>query len=225
MNDQMIGKKPIALNEWTYDFLKQKIFNLEFRPGDRINIEELMETMGISRSPLSHALLRLANENLVDIRPHVGHFVSSITEQDVQDIFEIRQLIESRAVARAIKNLSDIELKKMKMKILDCEREVKNGNLENFVDVDIEFHSFLHQQVQNRLLSEFMQDMNDLTYRIRVISLQSIENIELSFKEHLKILDSLIARNEELSIKYINDHLQKTTERMVSLVKGVNEEN
>lgn len=217
-------RKPIALNEWTYSHIKERILNLDFKPGEKINIDEFVEKLGISRTPIRDALLRLSNENLIDVKPRVGYFVSQITEQDIRDIFEIRQIIETRAIKSVIENLPDSEILSIQNLILDCQSEIeKSGDLHHFVEVDIQFHTLIHRQMENRLLSKFMQDMNDLTYRIRVISLQSEENIKLSINEHLKVVKALLERDQIEAENCIVDHLVKTTERMISIVRGVYE--
>lgn len=211
--------KPISLNNWTYDHIKNKILNLEIKPGDQIHIDEVTKKLEVSRTPVREAFLRLANENLIDIKPRVGYFVSEITEKNILDIFEIRKIFETRAALKSIEKITDFELQTIKKLLLECEKKVENGNPQCFVEVDIKFHEFIQEQIQNKFLSEFMQSMNDLTYRIRIMSLRSKENIDLSIIEHQNILESLTNRDPEKIDYYICDHLEKVCKRMISLFK------
>ena len=105
--------KPSALTDWTYHYLKEKILNLELKPGQQINIEEFTEKLEVSRTPIREAFLKLASEGLIEVRPRVGYFVVEITEQDIRDLFEIREIIETRATKKASELLTDEELESM----------------------------------------------------------------------------------------------------------------
>ena len=212
-----IRKKPASLNDWTYDFLKDKILNIELKPGDQIHIDEFTKKLEISRTPIRDAFLRLENENLIEIKPRVGYFVSAITMQNIRDIFEIREIFETRAAIKSIEKITDFEIETIKKLLSVCKKEVENGNLQCFIDTDIEFHEFIQEQSQNKFLSEFMNSMNDLTYRIRVVSTQSKENIDLSIIEHQNILESMIKRDPKKIEFSICDHLEKACGRMINL--------
>lgn len=210
--------KPSALTDWTYDFIKEKILNLEIKPGEQINIDEIAEKLKVSRTPIREAFLKLAAEGLIEVRPRVGYFVVQITEQVIRDLFEIREIIETRAVKKAILLMSNDDLNAMKILVDETRDAVEKGDLGTFVQNDFKFHKYLQNQIQNKLLSSFMDSMNDLTYRVRVSSFQSEENIEQTVIEHNNIYKALSVRDSDEAEKYICDHLEKVCERMINLL-------
>ncbi len=210
--------KPTALAEWTYQNLKQDILNFVIKPGEQLHMEQIANNMGVSRTPIREAFLKLATDGLVEIKPRVGYFVMAITEQDVMDLFEFREIIETRAIRKAVDQFSEDELDSMQKLITDSKRAFESNDLSIFVTNDIKFHHYIQGHIHNRLLSTFVDSMNGLTYRVRVLSLQSVENIEQTLIEHQKILDGLKQRDIELAEKYVCEHIHKVCERMVKLL-------
>ena len=165
MTTKTSEKKPAALNDWTYHYLKEKILNLEIKPGEQIHIEDFIEKLEVSRTPIREAFLRLANESLIEIKPRVGYFVSEITEQDIRDLFEAREMFETRAARNAAELFSDKDLEKMKILIAESTKAVEKENLSKYLEIEIEFHNYLQKHIQNKRILAFMDSLNDLTYR------------------------------------------------------------
>ena len=211
--------KPSALTDWTYHYLKEKILNLEIKPGQQINIDEFTEKLEVSRTPIREAFLKLASEGLIDVRPRVGYFVSDITEQDIRDLFEIREIIETRAAKKAAELLTDEELESMQDLISESHKAVEEGNFDIYLKNEIEFHEYLEKHIQNKRLNSFIEGLNDLTYRERVMSTHSIENINQSMIEHQKIMDGLKKRDCNLAEWYMGEHLHNVSERLVKHLK------
>ena len=139
-------KKPAALTNWTYKLLKEMILNLEIMPGKQIHIEELIEKLEVSRTPVREAFLKLASEGLIEVRPRVGYFVSDITEQDIRDLFEIREIIETRAAKKAAITLTDEEIDSMKKLISDSYKALEDNNFNIYLENEIQFHEYLKKQ-------------------------------------------------------------------------------
>jgi len=211
--------KPAALTDWTYQYLKKSILNLEFRPGQQLHIEEFTEKLEVSRTPVREAFLRLANEGLVEVRPRVGYFVSTITVQDIYDLFEAREIVETRAARQAAESLTDDDLLKLKEIMQQSALAVEAGDYDQFLENEINFHEYLQKDVSNKRLIAFMDSLNDLTYRERVLSTRSLENIKSTIIEHNKIVDALVRRDGQAAEKYMAEHLENVRRRLVSLIK------
>lgn len=218
MQKFLADNKPTALTDWTYQYLKEKILNFEIKPGEQIHIEDFIEKLEVSRTPIREAFLKLASDGLIEIRPRVGYFVIDITEQDIRDLFEIREIIETRAAKKAAEQLTDDELKSMHNLIIESRKAVKAGQYEIFLENEIKFHDYLRKHIHNRRLTVFMDSLNDLTHRERVLSIQSRENIEQTLIEHERILDGLMKRDGNLAEWFMGEHLHNVSERMVGLI-------
>ncbi len=79
--------KPKVLTDWVYAILKDEILSLRLKPGSQLHIVKLSERLGLSRTPIREALLRLENQGLVEVHPRIGFFVSGVTESDMAELF------------------------------------------------------------------------------------------------------------------------------------------
>ena len=88
-----------------HNSLRQAILNSLLRPGERLDVSELAEKLGVSLTPVRNAVHLLASEGLVEIRPRSGTFVTVVTAEDVRETFDIRCALECLAAERAIANI------------------------------------------------------------------------------------------------------------------------
>lgn len=214
-------KKPSALTDWTYQYLKEMILNLEIKPGEQVHIEEFTEKLEVSRTPIREAFLKLAAEGLIEVRPRVGYFVVDITEQDIRDLFEIREIIETHAAKKAAELLTDEDLGNLQNLLIDSSQAVEKGDFTRYLANDVKFHGYLQKQMHNKRLKVLMDSMNDLTYRERVLSIQSGNNIQQTLIEHQKIFDGLAKRDGNLAEWYMGEHLHNVCERLVKHINKI----
>ena len=224
MTEHPVGdnNKPTSLTEWTYRYLKEKILNLEIAPGEQIHINEFAEKLEISRTPIREAFLRLMADGLIEVRPRVGYFVTEITEQDICELFEIRELVEARAAKKATGMLSDEDLTEMQNILDESNQAVKKGNLDVFIKNDVKFHGYLERCIQNNHMRAFIDSIMDLTHRERIMSTQMPENVEQTLIEHQRILDGLKKRDANLAEWFMGEHLSKVCERLTRFLSEKN---
>ncbi|MFX4287692.1 GntR family transcriptional regulator [Janibacter sp. G349] len=97
----------MARSDEVYETLRAQILSGERAAGSHVPEESLTETLGVSRTPVRAALQRLADEGLVVVRARRGAFVADFTRADVDEVFELRRLLESRAAQRAAAHRTD----------------------------------------------------------------------------------------------------------------------
>jgi len=208
------AQKPAALADWAYATIKEAILNLDLPMGSQVKVEELAEQMGVSRTPIREALLSLEKDGLVRAEPRVGFFVTDITPSDLEELFEIRQLLEGYAVKRAASRITDADLARLARLLKRGETAVKEGDLDQYLQVDIDFHTTLMERAPNRHLSAIMGTLQDLTYRERILSLRSPDNVQQTLVEHRRILDALSARDGELAGQMMAEHMARAGRRL-----------
>jgi len=177
------------------------------KPGTRLLEEELSKAMNISRAPIREAFNRLEKEGFVTIIPRKGAAVSDITAQMIEDIFEIRETLESLAVKKSIDKISIEKLeilgenfKKFINKPADTENRI------NYLALDKEFHDLLSQDCGNEKLIEILANLQEQIHWLRNISLKRV-TFAVSIKEHLAIIEALKKNDVELIIKNLLLHL------------------
>jgi DNA-binding GntR family transcriptional regulator len=208
--------KPISLNDWAYDAIKQAILKLQFAPTTQLHVDQLADELRISRTPIRDALLRLEKDGLVHAVPRVGFFVSEITKRDLRELFELRELLESYACRKAATSLSDGDLEYATNLLRESRSAADSEDLGKFLQTEIEFHSFLIERAGNHWLAAMMESVRDLTYRERILSLKSLDNIHQSCSEHLAILDALRQSNAELAGELMAAHIRSARDRVMA---------
>ena len=199
----------LSLKDRVYQNIKFQIMIGMLKPGTRLLEEELSKAMNISRAPIREAFNRLEKEGFVTIIPRKGAAVSKITAQAIEDIFEIRESLESLAVKKSIGKISIEKLEKVGesfKKFID-----KTANAENclkYLALDKKFHDLLSQNCGNEKLIELLANLQEQIHWLRNISLKRV-TFSGSAKEHLAIIEALKKNDGELINKVLLQHLER----------------
>lgn len=105
------SKRGTKASKRIYQGLRQSIILGRYRPGDRLNADALAEDYGVSNTLAREALQMLGQEELVNIKPHSGHFITQIILRQLRDLLELREIVEVAAVKRAAVRIAEKELK------------------------------------------------------------------------------------------------------------------
>jgi DNA-binding GntR family transcriptional regulator len=210
--------RPSALTDWVYAAIKDAILSLAFPMAAQLHIEDLAVKFGLSRTPVREALLRLEKDGLVRAVPRVGFFVTQITRTDLKELFEIRQLLESHAVRTAAPTLTKADLEHLERLLMESESSVASKDLSRFLQAETDFHNYLIHHAPNRRLIDVMESLRDLTYRERVLSTRSEENLRLTVVEHRRILDALLQGNAQAAGDLMSRHIGDARDRMLQFL-------
>lgn len=199
----------LSLKDRVYQNIKFQIIRGNLKPGTRLLEEELSRAMNISRAPIREAFNRLEKEGFVTIIPRKGAAVSDITVQMIEDIFEIRETLETLAVKKSLGKTSIEKLEKLGE---DFKTFInKPANTEdriNYLALDKKFHDLLSQNCGNKKLIELLANLQEQIHWLRNISLKRT-TFAGSVKEHLAIIEALKKNDEELINKVLVQHLER----------------
>jgi len=202
----------LSLKDRVYQNIKYQIIIGTLKPGTRLREEELSKAMNISRAPIREAFNRLEKEGFVSIIPRKGAAVSKITAQSIEDIFEIRESLESLAVKKSIGKISIEKLEKVGdgfKKFINKPTDAENCI--HYLALDKKFHDLLSQNCGNKKLIELLANLQEQIHWLRNISLKRI-TFAGSVREHLAIIEALKSNNEKLIIKALLQHLERAKE-------------
>ena len=210
------------LTERTYAVLKDRILTRRLEPGARISVPEISAALGVSRTPVTDALKRLATEGLVEIIPRRGTFVTGLSASDVGELFDIRLLIEEHAVegivasGRSAEYLQAVSepMSRMRRAMVDDDY----GDYETFVSGDRELHMAMVEMTHNQRLLEIYTDLNVHIQVSRAHYLESVENARQAYQEHEAILDGFRAESAEQVIAALRSHVSHVKNRMLDLL-------
>lgn len=212
----------LSLKDRVFQNIKFQIMNGNLKPGIRLFEEELAKTMNISRAPIREAFNRLEKEGFVTIIPRKGATVSEITTQAIEDIFEIRENLESLAIKNSIGKISMENLEKIGNHFKKFINKPTNAeNRMQYLALDKEYHNLLTENCGNKKLIEILSNLQEQIHWIRNISLKRITFSD-SIKEHLSIIESLKKNDGDLVIKSLLKHLERAKESSISEVNSWN---
>jgi DNA-binding GntR family transcriptional regulator len=210
------------LTERTYAVLKDRILTRRMEPGTRVSVPEIAAALGVSRTPVTDALKRLATEGLVEIIPRRGTFVTGLSEPDVCELFDIRLLIESYAVDTIIDSgqageyLRAVSEPMARMRQAMVEDDY--GDYETFVSGDRELHMTMVEMTHNQRLLEIYTDLNVHIQVTRAHYLDSVENARQAYQEHEDILAGFRAEGAEQVKTALRAHISNVKNRMLELL-------
>ena len=199
----------LSLKDRVYQNIKFQIIIGVLKPGTRLPEEELSKAMNISRAPIREAFNRLEKEGFVTVIPRKGAAVSKVTAQAIEDLFEIREALESLAVKKSKGKISVEELEEVGngfKKFIN-----KSTNTENciqYLSMDKKFHDLLSQNCGNKKLIDLLSNLQEQIHWLRNISLKRI-TFSGSVGEHLAIIEALQKNDEKLILKTLLQHLKR----------------
>jgi DNA-binding GntR family transcriptional regulator len=215
------GQKRASLGgEEVYQFLRDKLIKLEFRPGHLLSESELILRFNLSRTPVRYALSKMERDGLVEIVPRKGAFIKFLSMKDVKEIFEIRKSLEGTAVGLTLNCLDSERLRKFEEFYLSALTD-PNMNLEEISSVGMQFHEFFVVSAGNERIRKILEDLRVQLSICRIFFLnqnskgQSSRAIE-SIREHLSIIDAVKKGDGELAERRMKEHLAKAESHTLS---------
>ena len=206
-------KKHTATSDGVYEHLKEQILHLELPPGAAISEIDTAEKYNISRTPVRDAFKRLEREGLLEIRPHIGTFISLIDLNAVSDILYIREVLEYSVLS----DLAQIYDKSQDLRIQLILQEQKDLLASDmpidelsraFIHSDNEFHTALFDAAGKKNVIKFLYSYNSQYERFRTfINFTGKEDIQKLYENHVKIWDCIITKDLEGLKECINHHL------------------
>jgi DNA-binding GntR family transcriptional regulator len=210
------------LRDVAYEQIKQMIVSNRIAPGTFLSIDDFVQRLAISRTPIREALLRLQSEQLVEILPQRAVRVKEITETEVRELFSVRELLECAAVEQASQTIPIGLLDDLDVQVLAAEDRLRAREFDAYVDTDLKLHNMINQYSGNALLTELLGLILDRAKRIQVFS--GIDPGEYYARavtlEHRAVIDALRRRDAEAARRLLSRHLHNAMQRVANQLKA-----
>jgi DNA-binding GntR family transcriptional regulator len=194
----------LLLRDSIYRAIRSAILTCEFQPGQELHEQVLAERFRVTRSPVRDALLRLEQEGLVTVLPRQGYRVNSISMSDVEDIFDLRLLIQP-ACAVAAARADDTALR-----ALNRFRDYTNEGQEEgeFIEYNTAFHRAIEDLAGNPYMMVLARDLDEQFERLVRISLRAFkfEQVRDVCAEHNAILTAIQAHDADRAYRLAYEH-------------------
>lgn len=209
----MYTKKHTGTSEAVYQRLKEQILHLELPPGSAISEIDTAAAFEISRTPVRDAFKMLESEGLLEIRPHIGTFVSLIDLHMISDILYMREALE-QAVLKDLTASYDRSQEFRIRLILQRQRELLDGRFSPdelgraFIVSDNDFHCALYELAGKQTVMNFLGSINSQYERFRTfLNLRDHDFLMQLYDDHCKIWECIKAKDHEQLTALISHHI------------------
>ncbi len=202
------------------DRIEEAIVSGQFRPGDRLEEQNLAELYGVSRTPVREALRQLQEAGLVEIKPRRGAAVTVVGPAELIHMFEVMGGLEGMAGRLAARRLNE----ETKRELLSCHeacRAALTQGSDAYYYENERFHMAIYRASGNPFLEEQARSLHRRLKPYRRIQLRSLNRIEQSFAEHDKIVTAIINGHSSDAEQALWDHITIQADRFHDFLAGL----
>lgn len=197
------------LADRAYDALKSSLQTGKYPPGSFLSERQLAAGLGMSKTPLKSALIRLEQEGFVKISPQQGIVVREPSVQEIVELFDLREAIETFAVQRVAGRLTSEQAAGLRENLREQAAAVRERRVGDATRLDTEFHAQICGFLGNREMAQTLARMRDKLHRLILTNLsRRPERLATSYREHAAIAASLIRGRGARAADLVRRHLE-----------------
>lgn len=196
-----------SLADQAYYRIRELIVTLELPPGSLVNERELMEQLGLGRTPVREALRTLARERLVLVYPRRGMFISPVDVGDLAGLSEVRTTLESHAARLAAERATDAERTETDALLAELDGSAAHDE-RSLIDLDQRLHRHVYRCAHNPFLEATLNEYYMLTLRIWFLVLDRIVRLEDAIQEHRDLLEAIRTGDPDRAADVMRLHIE-----------------
>ncbi len=205
--------------EEAYAYLRERILSGQYPGGTRLNLDEIAKALGTSRMPVRGAIRRLDSEGLVIVRPHRGAIVTSMTPEDVLELFEMRAVLEGLAIRLALPNLDSKAIDDLEELLPRMDRV--RGEPKVWIERHDEFHDSLCRRSGRPRLAAEIGKLRNTVRPYLLVYLSVYEQGDVSGFEHHTLLEAIKRNDPLMAEETMRSHITISGSRVVEFLKRV----
>lgn len=199
------------LADTAYEELRDQILSGELPHGERLAEEEIADNLGISRTPVREALRRLTAEGLVEFAPNRGASVAKWGTADLEEIFDLRAVLESHATWRAATRIDASRIEELAQLCDEMEALFANGgdrtSLEDLAERNRHFHQAISEAAQSPRMSAMIGSLTHVPIVMQTFTCYSGRALDRSLRHHREIVEALRARDAAWAGSVMRAHI------------------
>jgi len=222
-------------SERTYRELRRKVLTGELEAGTQLVNRTLAQAMEVSLAPVREAIIRLATEGLVEHVPGAGAFVRKSSKQDLEELYVLREAVESCAAAEAARNITQNQLDTLEEVLGEFEailstirreksRMATKATFGRWLDCEERFHRIVVEAARNRLLAKVIEDYTALGQVFGIqrhwAAILTLAIAEETYREHTAIAAALRNRDADTARRLMCDHIQKGRKTVLDYLRS-----
>ncbi len=195
------------MTDWVTEELREAIIELRLRPGDPLREAALAEQLGVSKTPLREAFARLEQEGLVETTSFKGAVVTGYSERDLNEIYELRTLLEGAAARAAAEHATSETLDALR-DVVERSRERRDaGDVVGLAELLGRFDLIIYAQVTNERIGALIDNLRAHLTRIGKLTESIPGRVEASVEEHAAIVEAIGARDPNETERLMRVHI------------------
>jgi DNA-binding GntR family transcriptional regulator len=195
----------VSQSDRAYYAIRELIVTLELPPGSVVSERDLMERLGLGRTPVREALRTLAQEGLVEVYPRRGIFVSSVDVRDLGSLSEVRAVLESYAARLAAERATAAERREAGALSEELDHTVGARQL---IELDQRIHRHVYRCTHNPFLEKTLNEYYVLTLRIWFLALDRVERLDEAVQEHRELMEAIRDRDPDRAEATMRRHVR-----------------
>lgn len=209
-----LGSAPTA-SDIIANHIREAIITGDFDEGEPIRQDDVAKLFDVSKIPVREALKRLEAEGLVEFQRNRGAVVKSITEPEIEQIFEVRAMLESNALRLSVPHMTEETFHKAEKY---CDAFAQETNVARWAELNWQFHSCLYEDANRPFLMNLIRSVNDRIERYLRVQLTLSGGTGDDDREHREILAACREGNADRAAELLHQHISTVC---VSLLKHI----
>jgi DNA-binding GntR family transcriptional regulator len=199
--------------------LRERILSGDFLAGTQLRQDAIATEYNVSRIPVREALQRLDAEGLVTFQPHKGAVVAQLSLDEIEELFEVRRLLECELLRHAVPRLSEHDLRAAS-DILDVYDEAfRAGDIARWGDLNRQFHEQLYQASGRPKTLEIVRTIGNNTVRFTRAQLALSGATDRAEREHHEILDACRAGDADRAVELLDHHISSSGRSLIACLR------
>ena len=214
------GADSSTQTDQAYRALKQMILDNRLSPGTHLLELEVADLLGMSRTPVREAMVRLGHEGLIALRARHGMRVLPISPEDMEEIYQILTALEAAAAEIvAAKPLSERGLNLLKRAIRDMTKALEADDLEGWAEADERFHKLLIELAGNKRLAALVNLHWEQAHRVRMVTLRLRPKPTSSMMDHSALVAAIESGKSAAARRIHREHRRRAGKMLIGLLR------
>ena len=193
-----------------YEHLRGEILRQHLRAGTVLNEGSIADTLGMSKTPVRHALHALRHEGLLEAGPRRQLVVRSLSPVQRAELVAVREALERIAVASACQNMGDDDFDHLRTLLRRQRRYAEAGQEDDFVDCDEEMHIAIAKRSGLYLVPQFLGQLRGFVRLMQMTARRDPGHRFQVIEEHIRLVDAIEARDQDEALAALASHLQRS---------------
>lgn len=200
--------------------IRERILNGDLTEGTTIRQEAVAKEYGVSRIPVREALKKLHSEGLVELGTYRGAKVTCHSLNEIEEIFDLRIMLEVDLFRRAIPRMSADDIKTCEAILDAMEKSYESDDVDRWGGLNYDYHAALYAPAERKLTTNFLQKIGVQSDRYIRMNLSTMQQLAPATEEHRALLTHAREGNVEAGGECLFRHIERTKQQLLTLIEA-----